>query len=226
MQATTQLPSFAAPGARQRPCFTSSARSARDLKVGLILLETLNREEGNSSTGPSFDFPPSRRARNKDPTLHLPPQPPHRFSSCGRTAPFALGWAVDSEVSCHCKRFVRALRALALLIRHRSTPSPRPLGYAVAARLPISCLCNDLKTARHHVRSLDSFWSTRSHRAKRALVLAHAHLVMRTLRCCTASPLKAPPTPTVQLPQPALFMCPSFTLPSSPPETLRARPSP
>jgi hypothetical protein len=122
-QAITQLPSCAAPGARQRPCFASSARSARDKKVGLILLGTLNREEGNSSTGPPFDFPPSRRARNEDPPLRLPP-PPHHFSSCGRTALYCARGAVVSELSCHCKHFVRALGTLALLTRHHSTPSP------------------------------------------------------------------------------------------------------
>ena len=64
----------------------------------------------------------------------------------GARPSFALGWAVVSEVSAHCKRFVRALGPLAPR-KHSRPPNTftSPLGYAFAARLPISCLCNDLK---------------------------------------------------------------------------------
>jgi len=108
-------------------------------------LGTLNREEGNSLTGPSFDFPPSRRARKADPPLHLPLNRLTTSHRAGARPSFALGWAVVSEVSAHCKRFVRALGPLAPRKNSRppGTFTP-PLGYAVAARPPISCMRNDL----------------------------------------------------------------------------------
>ena len=160
-------------------------------------------------TGPSFDFPPSRRARKADPPLHLPLNRLTTSHRAGRTALF-------------CARLGRCFGGKLSLQPFRSRPrTPRAEKALKTAQhlhlTPRLCLCSspaDLvpvqrpKTARHHVRSLDSFWSTRSHRAKRALVLAHAQLVMRPLRCCTASPPKVPPPRHVQCRSPTLSCAP------------------
>jgi hypothetical protein len=50
-QANTQLPSFAAPGARQRPCFASSARSARDPKGRVDFIGDAQQGKGQLFNG-------------------------------------------------------------------------------------------------------------------------------------------------------------------------------